>query len=115
MAILEAMVVAMISLNGSHWVGTDNARQSVQFSDQNIFGNAGCNQFNGAYRQSKDGFTVSRLATTRMACKKEIMARENQFIWQIENTKSVELTESLLILKGADGSELVRLTRKQLG
>jgi putative lipoprotein len=115
MAILQVVMVAMISLNGSNWVAADNSHQSVQFSGQQIFGNAGCNQFNGTYNQTESGLMVGRLATTRMACRKEIMLSEKKFLQQIEDTKFAEMTASELVLKDIGGVELIRLNRKQPG
>jgi heat shock protein HslJ len=115
MAILEAMIVAMISLNGSQWIGADNTRQSVQFSDQNVFGNAGCNQFNGAYKQTKKGLTVSSLATTRKACAPDVMLQESWFIQKLQQAKSGEIAGDTLTLKDAGGQIILRFSRKEQG
>ena len=115
MAILEAALVAMIALTGSHWVASDNMHQTVQFKDQQVFGNAGCNHFSGAYTQSHAVLTVSLLATTRKACAPDVMLQESWFIQQLQKTKTAKIEGDFLILKSADGQTLLRFNRKEQG
>jgi heat shock protein HslJ len=44
--------------------------------DGTVSGSAGCNRFNGAWRQSGDAIEIGALAMTRMACGPAVMAME---------------------------------------
>ena len=115
MGILETLMAAIVSLAGSSWVAPDNAHQSVDFRAAQIGGNAGCNQFSGTYIQTDSGFKISPLATTRRACKPEVMKNESKFLSALTNTTKVEVSDSTLTLKDAKGTVLTILNRKNVG
>ncbi|MEM7190184.1 MAG: META domain-containing protein, partial [Pseudomonadota bacterium] len=65
----------LFDLSGTEWNvillggAEPKARAWVTFRSPNqLFGNAGCNQFNGTYRKTHDQITVEPLSTTRKAC-----------------------------------------------
>ena len=105
----------VVSLAGSSWVSGENTKQSVSFNASHISGNAGCNSFNGTYVQTQNGFKISPLSTTRMACKPDVMKMEFEFLEKLNQTSKIEVSETKLILKDHHGSILTVLTRKELG
>lgn len=104
-------------LAGSQWgypleAGVGD-RRSVRFAvDGKVFGNGGCNRFSGSYDQTGKAITISPLATTRKACAEEVMAGERSFIAALASTRSVEATHFKLVLRDAEGTELLRLVRQ---
>ena len=115
MGILEPMMAVLVSLSGSSWVAPENARQSVEFKAAHISGNAGCNQFSGRYIQTDSGLKIGPLATTRRACKPEVMKNESKFLSALTNTTKVEVSDSTLTLKDAKGTVLTILNRENVG
>jgi heat shock protein HslJ len=115
MTIIEAMIAAMFTLTGSHWVSANNAHQSVEFKTSQIMGNAGCNQFFGTYKQKDSKITVNPLATTRKACEHDVMLREHDFLLMLESAKHVDIEADMLVLKNGAGDILAKFNRKEVG
>ena len=115
MGLIEAVMAVVVSLTGSHWVSTENAKQSVEFKASQISGNAGCNQFFGTYNQTDAKISVNPLATTRMACAHDVMLKEHDFLVTLESAKHVEVDANMLILKNADGQVVMKFNRKDVG
>lgn len=108
-------MVVLVSLTGSSWVSPENSHQTVEFKSALISGNTGCNQFSGTFVQSDGKLKISPLATTRMACKPDIMKKEYKFLTALANTAEVEVSETTLTLKNAAGKTLTVLNRKNIG
>lgn len=108
-------MAVVVSLTGSHWVSSDNSKQSVEFKASQISGNAGCNQFFGTYNQKDSKISVNPLATTRMACSHDVMLKEHDFLVTLESAKHVEMDANMLILKNANGQVLMKFNRKDVG
>lgn len=102
-------------LAGSEWGFADEAgRQAryIQFREDAVGGSLGCNRFTGRYTFEDGALKIGPLATTRMACPPEVMQREDEFARILENTRSAETSATTLILKGADGTVLAELVRR---
>lgn len=56
---------AIVAINGE---AVSGPRYSLQFTDNRVSGQAGCNRFSGAYRQMDDSFTTGPIISTKMAC-----------------------------------------------
>ena len=115
MGLIEAVMAVVVSLTGSHWVSSDNSKQSVEFKTSQIMGNAGCNRFFGTYSQNDGTISVNPLATTRMACAHDVMLKEHDFLVTLESAKQVEMDANMLILKNASGHVVMKLNRKDVG
>ena len=115
MGLIEAVIAVVISLTGSHWVSSDNSKQTVEFKASQIIGNAGCNQFFGTYNQVDEKISVRPLATTRKACAHDVMLRERDFLVTLQSAKHVEIDANMLILKNASGEVVMKFNRKEVG
>ena len=80
-----------------------------------VGGHTGCNRFTGTYTQKDDALTIGPFATTRMACRPEVMERERQFLAMLTNVRHVEGTHLKLSLKDGNGEVLAQLVRRDPG
>jgi heat shock protein HslJ len=110
-----------VSLVGSDWhvadIGghavVDSSQTSMTFAAEgNVSGSTGCNHFTGTAKIEDDRVSFSPLATTRKACAGELATQEQTFLKAIESVHRFAIDESgQLLLEGADGQTLMRLTR----
>lgn len=73
-----------------------------------INGNAGCNQYNGAYTLKGDSFTAPNLASTMMACMEE--NAEHKFHSILAKPSKISVKEGLLTLE-QDGKIVAQFVR----
>ena len=64
-----------------------NTTQNLTFEAGKVSGNAGCNNFFGAYTVKSSSLTFGALASTRKACQASIMEQENLFLKRLSSTK----------------------------
>ncbi|MGE0597130.1 MAG: META domain-containing protein [Hyphomonadaceae bacterium] len=97
------------SMNGAAPIGP---APSMAFTEGRVSGNAGCNRYSGAYRQSGDRLVLGPLAATEMACigdegsPQALMMQETAFLSALAGELTVELQGEALELRGADGRVL---------
>ncbi len=109
------------NLAGSEWgiVGEDGpTARFVSFAGSGrLFGFAGCNRFSGSFEQHDEHVTISPLATTRMACPDDVMAREREFIALLSKVRKVRTDHTILLLLDEEGRDLraLSLRHKQSG
>lgn len=107
---LVALGLAACSNGGSSgpvgaW-GAPNAQgeTSLEFADDGSYsGSDGCNRVMGNWKADGDGFAVSPMATTLMAC-------EGVDVWLVDPA-SVKVTGDTLVVLDSGGAELGTLTR----
>ena len=81
---------------------------TVVFStDNTVSGSAGCNGFSGRYTTAGDSLSFSPLATTRMACKKYVMAQEQVFLDAMSRVRSYAIDGAQLTVFDASGASLL--------
>jgi heat shock protein HslJ len=76
-------------------------------TDNTVSGSAGCNGFHGRYTTAGDSLSFSPLATTRMACKKYVMAQEHVFLNAMSRVRSYAIDGAQLTLFDASGATLL--------
>ena len=82
----------------------------IHVKDNKVMGNGGCNQlFGNVAFEGKNGFRVSNLGSTKMACPE--LNVESEFMQLLQSVRSYELRELSLFLLGADGEELLKLKK----
>ncbi|MFN3265568.1 MAG: META domain-containing protein [Deinococcales bacterium] len=69
-----------------------NGKQSFTLSAGKISGFAGCNNFNGRYKQSGVRLEFTGFATTRKACEKSLMDAESTFLSRLASVKSYSVS-----------------------
>mgnify|MGYP001265833116 CR=1 FL=1 len=89
-------------LNGGGII--DRSRVTLNFdADGRVFGNASCNTYNGGYVLTGEGLTLSRAATTMMACAPALMTQESRFFELLERVERFEISpDGALILHTDD-------------
>jgi len=108
------------SLEGGPWkvVGFDdgstvpaNVTAEITFEpgDHNtskVFGNGGCNRFNGSFSEQDRALRIGPLASTRMACAEPAgrMAQEAQFLAALESAAKAQREGDMLELRTASGA-----------
>ena len=105
------------SLEGN-WeaIGINNGKQAVQSvmagttvtaifgSDGKVSGNDGCNTYNGTYTIDGDKISIGPLATTRMACKQEVMDQATNYQNALANATTFSVGKGTLELRDANGA-----------
>lgn len=116
-----------ITLENTHWqaTGINNGRGGVvsnsithlvtaQFSDNEIKGNASCNQFSANYEVNKQQLKIGPVRTTRKYCAEEgVMEQEQQVIQALKQTTQYEIKADKLRLRNANGSLQLSFSRKE--
>jgi len=95
--------------------GVIDTLQSTLSFDANgrVYGMGGCNRFTGAIKSSGDGLSFGPLAATQMACPPAIADQESRYFSALAAVRKARVEGAFLILSAADGTQLVKLTRKQ--
>jgi len=116
-----------VTLKDTRWQATsiNNGRGGVvsnsithlvtaQFGDNQIKGNAGCNQFSAKYVVNKQQLKIGPVRTTRKYCAEEgVMDQEQQFLQALKNTTQYEIKIDKLRLRNAKGSLQLGFSRKE--
>lgn len=103
------------NLAGSEWGFADETGKQarfIQFREDAVGGNLGCNHFTGKYTFEDGVLKIGPLASTRMACPPEVMQRETEFAAILESAQSAETSAKTLVLSDADGTVLAELVRR---
>jgi len=93
---------------------TESNRNKAYFEPdtvaKRIYGNAGCNNFNGRLQLSGDGgMTVSEVASTKMAC--EDMSLEYALMEVLKKTAGYKQENDTLVFIDSEGVGLARFVR----
>lgn len=103
-------------LEGTEWGVVGDEGESARFisfaGEGHLFGFGGCNRIMGNYEQHDEHLTISPIASTRMACPKEAMTREAEFIEMLGKVRGARADHTLLLLLDEKGTDLRTLTRR---
>jgi heat shock protein HslJ len=124
--ILIYRYIQSIALENTHWqaIIINNGRGGVvsnanthlvsaQFSDSEIKGNAGCNQFSANYVVNNHQLKIGPVRTTRKYCSEEgVMDLEQQFLMALKQSTQYEIKADKLRLRNANGSLQIGFSRK---
>ncbi len=92
----------------------DILQSTLTFDDNGrVHGMGGCNRFSGGVKSSADGLSFGPLAATQMACPPAIADQESRYFAALAAVRKARVEGAFLILSAADGTQLVKLTRKQ--
>lgn len=78
-------------------------------TDGSLRGETGCNRITGRFEVTGDALKVGRLATTRRACAKPMMAQERRLIDSLRRAARWKIDDDKLILVDEQGTALMRL------
>lgn len=103
-------------LEGSEWgvVGDpETGGRFISFAGQGrVFGFGGCNRIMGKFEQHDEHLTISNMASTRIACAPEIMAKEAEFLEVLGKVRGAKVDHTLLLLLDENGADLKTLIRR---
>lgn len=103
------------TLAGGDWVLQEDAGPIgpyLHFESGSVSGLGGCNRFGGKYEQSGETLSFSPLMSTRMACRPDLMKKEQAFFDMLGQVKGMKLGGAKLELFDAAGKLLATFTRR---
>lgn len=69
---------------------------------ERLSGSTGCNRFTARIREDARGFTLDQIASTKMACAPQRMELENDFLYELNDYRSIVRNGDQLLMIGAD-------------
>ena len=69
---------------------------------QRLSGSTGCNRFTASIDEDARGFSLKQIASTKMACSPQRMELENDFLYQLNDYRSIVRNGDQLLMIGAD-------------
>ena len=81
-------------------------------SGQRVSGSTGCNRFTAELDEDSRGFSLSKIATTKMACTPQRMELENDFLYQLNDYRSIIRNGDQLLMIGND-REVLNFIQRQ--
>ena len=79
---------------------------------QRVSGSTGCNRFSAELDEDARGFSLSKIASTKMACSPQRMELENDFLYQLNDYRSIIRNGDQLLMVGND-REVLSFTQRQ--
>ncbi len=80
---------------------------------QRLSGSTGCNRFTATLDEDARGFTLKQIASTKMACSPQRMELESDFLYQLNDYRSIVRNGDQLLMIGAD-REVLSFTQKPI-
>ena len=78
---------------------------------QRISGSTGCNRFTALLDEDSRGFSLKQIASTKMACSPQRMELENDFLYELNDYRSIVRNGDQLLMIGTD-REVLSFTQK---
>ena len=69
---------------------------------ERISGSTGCNRFTARITEDARGFTLDQIASTKMACTAQRMELENDFLYELNDYRTIVRNGDQLLMIGAD-------------
>lgn len=118
--VVKKAAVATASVANTQWIYQSQRASSgeltavlpeteltLNFSDTQASGNAGCNLFSGEYTQNGSALSFSNLVSTEKAClDAEATQQEQDFLNHLGQVNQVSLNQDLLVLTDSNGTQL---------
>jgi len=86
---------------------------TFDINGQRLSGSTGCNRFTATLDEDARGFTLKQIASTKMACSPQRMELENDFLYQLNDYRSIVRNGDQLLMIGAD-REVLSFTQKPI-
>ncbi len=78
---------------------------------QRVSGSTGCNKFTAQLDEDSRGFTFTKIASTKMACTPQRNELENDFLYELNDYRSIVRNGDQLLMIGAD-REVLSFTQR---
>ena len=69
---------------------------------ERVSGSTGCNRFTARITEDARGFTLDQIASTKMACTPQRMELENDFLYELNDYRSIVRNGDQLLMIGTD-------------
>lgn len=69
---------------------------------ERVSGSTGCNRFTALITEDARGFTLDQIAATKMACTPQRMELENDFLYELNDYRSIVRNGDQLLMIGVD-------------
>jgi len=86
---------------------------TAEFQDGKLAGNAGCNQYFGAYQLDGNALTVAVGGTTMMACPEPVMAQEQAYLAALGSSAAFEISGDQLQIADSEGNTILTYVADQ--
>jgi heat shock protein HslJ len=80
-------------------------------SGQRLSGSTGCNRFTATLDEDTRGFSLKQIASTKMACSPQRIELENDFLYELNDYRSIVRNGDQLLMIGTD-REVLSFTQK---
>jgi heat shock protein HslJ len=84
---------------------------SFDANGQRVSGSTGCNRFTAQLDEDPRGFTFTKIVSTRMACTPQRNELENDFLYELNDYRSIVRNGDQLLMIGAD-REVLSFTQR---
>ncbi len=93
----------------------DRSPARIQFTEDGaINGNASCNRFFGSYTYVNEQLDIpTNLGATKMMCLPALMEQEQRLLQHLPKAARASLSNGLLILRDADGNQVISAARDE--
>jgi heat shock protein HslJ len=80
-------------------------------SGERMSGSTGCNRFTARITEDARGFTLDKIANTKMTCTPQRMELENDFLYELNDYRTIVRNGDQLLIIGADREVLSFMQR----
>jgi len=80
---------------------------------QKVSGSTGCNRFTAELDEDARGFSFSKITSTKMACSPQRMELENDFLYELNDYRSIVRNGDQLLMIGID-REVLSFTQRPM-
>jgi len=86
-------------------------QMSFDAAGQRVSGSSGCNRFTAQLDEDNRGFTFTKIVSTKMACTPQRNELENDFLYELNDYRSIVRNGDQLLMIGAD-REVLSFTQR---
>ena len=86
-------------------------QMSFDAAGQRVSGSSGCNRFTAQLDEDNRGFTFTKIVSTRMACAPQRQELENDFLYELNDYRSIVRNGDQLLMIGVD-REVLSFTQR---
>ncbi len=89
-----------------------DTKTTLEFKEDKVGGNAGCNTYFASYKIDGNGLTIGVAGATRMLCRtpQNVMGQEKAYLTALHNAASYRMKGSKLDILNGDGETLLRFS-----
>ena len=86
---------------------------TFEVNGQRVSGSTGCNRFTAELDEDARGFSLKKITSTKMSCNAARMELENDFLYELNDYRSIVRNGDQLLIIGAD-REVLSFTQRPI-